>query len=531
MATLGWVWMVALTIVAMDVVDVGDGVEVAVSGGVVKGAIKHSRNGRDYHAFHAIPYAQPPIGNNRFMPTLPGAEWSGVLDATQPGEPCAQAAIGIVAGIEDCLNLYVYTPKVPVPGENVSLPVVVWIHGGNFVVGETAALDESLLMDRDIVLVIPQYRLGLLGFFATSHGQSPGNMGMLDQVEALRWVQDNVAAFGGNPNEVTLAGDCSGGASAIYHMISPLSQGLFHRVLSLSGSPLSPWSLYTRNHPFMLILANNVKCPPHDQRLLVQCLQELSQEELLNATQMIIEKAQYSHETTLFLDKHPLVALTNGNFQKVPVLMMENPEFLNILLEMLLKECHISDPAIHKKEFADFYFPGIEFGSLDELLSGLAEMLGDLQYKAGILGTANLLSGHVPTRMFRFEYMGGPKLFSLRYPDPSEAPPMPDAVGHGDEMVLLLPDKPFNYTAQQRMASKTLLDIVENYAYGKPPRADWPLFTTKSQKALVMGADGSLFQDKFTSQERTHMLYNIQTYQNHALFQEMAHEATNHHEL
>ncbi|KAK8730723.1 hypothetical protein OTU49_007888, partial [Cherax quadricarinatus] len=527
--------------------------------------IKESQSGRHYHAFNAIPYAQAPVAKNRFMAPVTGVEWDGVLDATHPGMPCAQAALGITTGVEDCLNLYIYTPKLPESGEKKSLPVLVWLHGGSFVVGGAAALDESYLMDRDIVLVIPQYRLGLLGFFATSTGHSSGNMGMMDQVEALHWVQHNIAAFGGNPNEVTLAGDCAGGAAAVYHMMSPLSQGLFHRVLSLSGSPLSPWALNRRNHRLMLILANYLKCPPHDQRLLVQCFQELDQAELLEGAQLIIEGRdplvgnhrlaphvqQTEHDTgmPIFLDKHPLEALTNGDFHKVPVLMsvtkdvgsylvdmmfydfllqrlQENPDFLKILLEMLLKECYFPDPSLHKQEFAEFYFPGIMFDDINEILPGLAEMFGDIHYKAGILTTANFLSQHTPTRMLRFEYMGGPKLFSLRYPDLSEAPPMPDAVSHGDEMVFLLPDHNTLTlsTDEQRAISQALLDIVENYAYGRLPQEDWPLFKTESQKTLVLGEDGSFYHERFANPERTQMLYNIHAYHHHDILKKMAQE-------
>nr|XP_045620747.1 cocaine esterase-like [Procambarus clarkii] len=556
---LAWVWVL--------VVGCGRGAcasEVTVGGGVVRGAVRQSQSGREYHAFNAIPYAQPPVGKNRFMPTVAGAEWSGVLDATQPKQPCAQAALGITAGVEDCLNLYVYTPKVPAPDDVVSLPVVVWLHGGSFVVGGAASLDESFLMDRDIVLVIPQYRLGLLGFLATSTGRIPGNMGMLDQVEALRWVRDNIAAFGGNPEEVTLAGDCGGGAAAIYHMLSPLSQGLFQRVLSLSGSPLSPWALNSRTHRFMLILANILKCPAYDQSLFLKCLQELDQAELLEPTQIVIEgrdplvgnhrlaphvqKAEQSDESSLFLHQHPLKGLTEGSFHKVPVLMgvtravgsylvdmefyelMEyklanDQEFLGKLLELLLKENDISDFTTHEEEFAEFYFPGIKFNNIDEILPGLSQMFGDLQFKAGILSAANLLSEHVLTRVLRFEYMGGPKLFTLRHPDPSEAPPMPPAVGHGDEMMLLLPEHGlFNLSSEQRVISRDLIDIVENYAYGRVPREDWPLFTTESQETLVLGEDGSFYREKFTSPEHAQMLYNIHAYHHHDILLELAQE-------
>ncbi|KAK8379070.1 hypothetical protein O3P69_019114 [Scylla paramamosain] len=258
------------------------------------------------------------------MPPQAAEGWEGTLDATHPRQPCAQAALGIMEGVEDCLYLFVYTPK----KQNGSLPVVVWLHGGAFVVGGAASLRENLLMDRNVVLVVPQYRLGLLGFFHTPSGTSGGNMGALDQVWALRWVQENIHAFGGDRGRVTLAGDCAGGASALYHMLSPLSVGLFHRVISFSGAPLTPWALYTHNHRFLLILANYVKCPAHDQKLTVKCFQELGVDELLHPVQMmceardplvgnhrlspVVQDPERTPAESLFLPHHPLTPLTNG---------------------------------------------------------------------------------------------------------------------------------------------------------------------------------------------------------------------------
>merc|ERR1719259_1364097 len=155
-------------------------------------------------------------------------------------------------------------------------------------------------MDRDLVLVIPQYRLGLLGEgrpqyrlgllgFLPEAPSMPGNYGMLDQVAALRWVQDNIAAFGGDPKQVTLGGDCAGGASALYHMISPSSTGLFQRVLSLSGTPLSPWARHPSQRHTMLIISKHIKCPSHDLTLNEDCLRKKPLEELLLMQMYVLE--------------------------------------------------------------------------------------------------------------------------------------------------------------------------------------------------------------------------------------------------
>ena len=108
-------------------------------------------------------------------------------------------------------------------------PVIVFIHGGNFVRGSAAEYDPDYLLDQDVVLVTLQYRLGMFGFLSTESGEAPGNYGMLDQVAALRWVRENIAAFSGDPDRVTIMGQQAGGASVHYHLLSPLTRGLFTR--------------------------------------------------------------------------------------------------------------------------------------------------------------------------------------------------------------------------------------------------------------------------------------------------------------
>lgn len=542
-------------------------VEVTLPGGaVLRGTTEYTtRKGRKYYAFRAIPYAQPPLERHRFMPTLPGFEWEGVFDATKPGRSCAQAALGIMDGTEDCLHLYIYTPKLRTEVKNSALlPVIVWIHGGSFVVGSAAVIQESFLMERNVVLVIPQYRLGYLGFLKTQGGFAGGNMGLLDQQAALTWVQKNVAAFGGNPSQVILAGEDAGGAAALYHMLSPLSEGLFNGVISFSGSPLAPWAYMRQEHRFNLLVANFVKCPSYDPELMVKCFRETDVFELLNGTQMLMESrdpivgnnkigpvaqdSAYANETTLFLSDHPLKLLSAGKIHQVPVVMgvtrdvggylvdmllydfikfhlEENPRYLEGLLVMLIKECGIRNASLHEKEFRDFYFPNNEFHDLESLLPGLMKMLGDIHYEASILSTAGLLSEHVPTWVYRFEYEGGPNLFNIRFPDPSSAPPMPPGVGHGDEVIHILPEVNIDFTPNQRDMSEDLLNMVENFAYSRLPVRNWPLFNLETYDTLVWKADGTTTVKPFATPETIEMLRNIHFYHHEKILNSMREES------
>ncbi|HEY7887140.1 MAG TPA: carboxylesterase family protein [Steroidobacteraceae bacterium] len=196
--------------------------------------------------FRGIRYAEPPVGDLRWKPPVAAAAWSGVRRAANFGPACLQAPSppgSIYAQeprrmSEDCLFLNVWRPP-----RAANAPVMVWLHGGALRRGDPASglYDGEKLARKGVVIVTVNYRLGVLGYFAhpqlsaeSPHG-SAGNYGLLDQVEALRWVRANIAAFGGDPGNVTLFGESAGALSAIELMCSPLGTGLFHKVILQSG--------------------------------------------------------------------------------------------------------------------------------------------------------------------------------------------------------------------------------------------------------------------------------------------------------
>jgi len=195
--------------------------------------------------FYGIPYAAPPTGANRWRPPQPVTPWAEERSALNFGSGCVQAeSLFGGAGDEDCLTLNVWTPEAP-PAEPA--PVFVWIHGGAFTAGsgDQAYYDGSVLAaDNGLVVVTINYRIGLLGFLAhpALSGESDdgvsGNYGLLDQRAALAWVQRNIAAFGGDPTRVALAGESAGGASTCIHYLSPDTADLFEVAISQSGACL-----------------------------------------------------------------------------------------------------------------------------------------------------------------------------------------------------------------------------------------------------------------------------------------------------
>jgi carboxylesterase type B len=213
--------------------------EVKTESGLVEGVPGRDRSVR---VFRGIPYAAPPVGKLRWRPPEPPAPWTGVRPAgdfgpicPQPADPAIDVALPMS---EDCLNLNVWTAATG----TAPRPVLVWIHGGGFRTGTGASprFDGEHLARRGLVVVTFNYRLGALGFLATpelsaeSGRHASGNYGLLDSVAALRWVQANIAGFGGDPDRVTVAGQSAGAGSVNFLAMSPLAAGLFHRAIAQS---------------------------------------------------------------------------------------------------------------------------------------------------------------------------------------------------------------------------------------------------------------------------------------------------------
>lgn len=221
------------------------GLLVQTADGPVLGA-----SGEGVRTFRGIPYAAPPVGELRFSPPAPVEPWTEVLDATtaDPQTQCAQLtrAGNLQTFGEDCLYLNVTTPE---GRSGQGLPVMVWIHGGSWVYGTGDNYDASKLAAQgDVVVVTINYRLGPLGFMANPalSAERPaagsGDYGLLDQQAALRWVQGNIKAFGGNPNNVTLFGESAGASSVCANMVSPTAAGLFQRAIVQSYSCAQPYA-------------------------------------------------------------------------------------------------------------------------------------------------------------------------------------------------------------------------------------------------------------------------------------------------
>lgn len=219
-----------------------------IESGLIAGALSPPTDPQPVYVYKGVPFAAPPVGPRRWRPPQPPAPWSGVRPCIHFGPSCPQprSLMGgpVGAQSEDCLYLNIWTPIPPGAAESRALlPVMVWIHGGGHSTGSafTPIYDGTRLARRSVVLVTINYRLGPFGYLGhpALSAESPlgvsGNYGLLDQAAALQWVRTNIAAFGGDPHNVTIFGESAGAVSVCRLMLSPLASGLFHRAIAQSG--------------------------------------------------------------------------------------------------------------------------------------------------------------------------------------------------------------------------------------------------------------------------------------------------------
>jgi carboxylesterase 1 len=209
--------------------------------GKVRG-VEVTVDGTRIRQFRGIPYAKSPTGHLRFRKPVPVSPWLGTLDATRFGPTCMQSLDQNVLNSlpspimsEDCLQLNIFIPASVQRSERKS--VMVWIHGGAYTHGMASVYDGSFLADSgDVLVVTINYRVSVFGFLSTGNAALPGNYGLWDQHEALKWVKQNIADYGGDPGSMTIFGESAGGTSVTLQALSPHSKGLFHRVIAESGA-------------------------------------------------------------------------------------------------------------------------------------------------------------------------------------------------------------------------------------------------------------------------------------------------------
>ncbi|XP_063793205.1 neuroligin-3 isoform X3 [Pseudophryne corroboree] len=287
-----------------------------------------------------VPYAAPPVGEKRFLPPEPPPSWSGIRNATHFSPVCPQNIQNAVPDImmpvwftsnldtvtgylqeqsEDCLYLNIYVPTEDDIRDTGAKPVMVYIHGGSYMEGSGNMIDGSVLASYGNVIVITlNYRVGVLGFLSTGDQAAKGNYGLLDQIQALRWVSENVAFFGGDPHRITVFGSGIGASCVSLLTLSHHSEGLFQRAIIQSGSALSSWAVNYQPVKYTRLLAEKVGCNVLDTVDMVDCLRQKNAKELVEQD---IQPARYHVAFGPVIDGDVI--------PDDPEILMEQGEFLN----------------------------------------------------------------------------------------------------------------------------------------------------------------------------------------------------------
>lgn len=340
-----------------------DPLVVETTSGMVRG-LSRSVLGREVHVFYGIPFAKPPVGPLRFRKPLPIDPWHGVLEATTLPNSCYQERYEYFPGFEgeemwnpntniseDCLYLNVWVPQklrlrhksTELPGtERPKVPILVWIYGGGYMSG-TATLDiydaDIMAATSDVIVASMQYRVGAFGFlylnkhFGNSE-EAPGNMGLWDQALAIRWLRDNAAAFGGDPDMITLFGESAGGGSVSLHLISPVTRGLVRRGILQSGTLNAPWSFMTgeKANDVARVLVDDCNCNStmlnDNPSRVMACMRSVDAKTISvqqwNSYWGILGFPSAPTIDGKFLPKHPLELIKEGDFEDTEILIGNN---------------------------------------------------------------------------------------------------------------------------------------------------------------------------------------------------------------
>ncbi|KAL0968450.1 hypothetical protein UPYG_G00267000 [Umbra pygmaea] len=410
-------------------------------------------------AYLGVPFAKPPVGPLRLAPPQPVERWEGVRDATQQPLMCLQdiqiskeyfSNMSITLEFpklsEDCLYLNIYTPVKPV--DNIKLPVMVWIHGGGFSMGSASMYDGSALAAyQDVVVVLIQYRVGVMGFFSTGDKYAPGNLGLLDQVEALRWVQEHIHNFGGDSKAVTIFGESAGGMSVSLLLLSPLSTGLFHGAIAESGTAAMEMFLISDPLPAAQMIANISGCDSTNTETIVNCVKKLTSENILNIYKQFPLLGFGVTVDGHFLHKSVMEIFQNHEMLKVPFMTGANNDEggwgmanffapagwedgvdrVNVLPRVGVLSPNLKDQWIYEL-IADEYLG--TSGNRVKNRDGFAELVGDIVFTIPAIKTANFhRDAGVPVYLYQFHQTLS-MLKKLR----------PSFVGsdHGDELMFVL---------------------------------------------------------------------------------------------
>ncbi|XP_050302572.1 acetylcholinesterase-like [Anthonomus grandis grandis] len=342
-----------------------DPLVVETTSGLIRGYEK-TVLGREVHLFTGIPFAKPPVDHLRFRRPVPIDPWHGILNATKLPNSCYQERYEYFPGFEgeemwnpntniseDCLYLNIWVPQrlrirhhdTKHPVERTKVPVLIWIYGGGYMSGTSTLniYDASIIAaTSDVIVASMQYRIGSFGFlylnrfFPKGSEEVPGNMGLWDQALAIRWIKDNAAAFGGDPELITVFGESAGGGSVSILLLSPITKGLVKRGILQSGTVNTPWSYMTAEtaESIAKVLIQDCGCNvtiletrPYE---VLDCMRAADAKTISlqqwNSYSGILGFPSMPTIEGVFLPKHPLDMVSDGDYEDMEILLGSNQD-------------------------------------------------------------------------------------------------------------------------------------------------------------------------------------------------------------
>lgn len=507
------------TVRTSDTVDVTtySGAEVSLDQGDLAGLVEG-----DSRSFFGIPYAAPPTGEGRWAPPGPAPSWDGNRPATEAGSACQQnvnTAFGEpgIGVSEDCLFLNVHAPA----SATGTRPVMVWFHGGGYTGGMGADYDgRTIVADQDLVVVTVNYRLGVFGFLATSgltddsESDSSGNYGIEDQRASLEWVRDNIGAFGGDPNRVTIAGQSAGSGSACVHILSPESAGLFQGAIMMAGmcAGTRPMATLAEAEAEGDTFAAEVGCPG-DGAEQVSCLRSKPADELTaaggggstgGATALALRPIV---DGEVLLDQ-PNTVLAGGDVNEVPVVIGYNIDegTGSVFTQFELQGTPVT-PETYEATLAEAFPESADLAAVLERYplsnyrtpsNALAAVRSD-QSICRIQAGTDEFAAVLPTYAYQFADRDTPFLGGK--PETLDV-----GAGHGFELQYLFKSQgipliqiiPLELSARQEAVSDSLVGYFAAFAADGAPGTgggpDWPQYAAEDPVRMSIGSNESVVE-------------------------------------
>ncbi|KXJ82746.1 hypothetical protein RP20_CCG011480 [Aedes albopictus] len=486
--------------------------------GLIRGGLgQTARTNQTIIQFYNIPYAEAPIGTRRFKAPVKIAAWNEVRDVSEPGKECPQPVEGMNQDDEDCLSLSVFTKNT-----TGNYSVMVYIHGGSFYLGAAVQHPPDYLLERDVVLVVIQYRLGPLGFLSTLSDVIPGNAGMLDMIMALEWVQDHIADFGGNPDKVTVFGQSAGAGAISALLYSPLvSQRLFNQVILQSGGSLSTWAVDPNPVTNAIDIAKYAGC--NENLALVQieqCLLSVETSKLINALPLHAanQYATYGMENiggcglviggpSEFLVRKPMEYVQRGEVRRDIRMMggvtkQDGSFIVNNIYDALVASKLINDTKFLQYDLLDMInrFAGLDdvsgalaafeieslfdadqlkSGNFTQMVDGLIDVAGAIVIKGPLFRDiqTNARYSEKETYLYSFDYAGEHTRFG--YGANTSHYPYKGGIHHSNDNIYLFPFPDFatNLNAADTRMSEIMVDLWTSFAIDGVPKSsgvpDW----------------------------------------------------------